>query len=133
MPISYPENPISIGDHIRKKRIELNLLQKDVARICGVSEDCIRNWEKNRSIPQIQFFPHIINFLGYMPIAFDLDTLSGRLKTYRHINGLGQKQMGKILGVDGGTVCSWELEENQPNKGMLVKLNPILERGVKPL
>ncbi len=96
MPISYPENPISIGDHIRKKRIELNLLQKDVARICEVSEDWIRNWEKNRSIPQIQFFPHIINFLGYMPIAFDLDTLSGKLKTYRHNNGLVKSKWEKF-------------------------------------
>ncbi|MFF5383378.1 helix-turn-helix domain-containing protein [Pedobacter suwonensis] len=126
MPISYSENPTSIGDYIRKKRKELNLLQKDVARICGVTEDCIRNWEKNQSIPQIQFFQHIINFFGYMPIAFDLDTLSGRLKTYRHINGLSQKQFGKILGIDGATVCSWELEENKPNKAIMEKLDSML-------
>jgi predicted transcriptional regulator len=56
MPISYPEHPVSIGDHIRKKRMELKLLQKDVARICGVTEDCITNWGKNTSIPQIHFF-----------------------------------------------------------------------------
>jgi DNA-binding transcriptional regulator YiaG len=56
MPISYPEHAVSIGDHIRKKRMELKLLQKDVARICGVTEDCITNWGKNRSISQIHFF-----------------------------------------------------------------------------
>ena len=27
-----------------------------------------------------------------------------------HLNVLSQKQLGKILGVDGATVCSWELE-----------------------
>lgn len=63
MIISYPEDPASIGDHISKKRMELNLLQKDVARICGVNKDCITNWGKNRNTPQIQYFPHIINFL----------------------------------------------------------------------
>ncbi|RZK70798.1 MAG: transcriptional regulator, partial [Pedobacter sp.] len=40
--------------------------------------------------------------------------------------GLSQKQLGKILGVDGATVCSWELEENQPHKAILEKLNIML-------
>jgi hypothetical protein len=49
------------------------------------------------------------NFLGYMPFEVDLTSLSGKLKEHRHINGLSQKQLGKILGVDGATVCSWEI------------------------
>lgn len=105
--------------------MELKLLQKDVVRICGVTEDCITNWEKNRSTPQIQFFPSIINFLGYLPFEVNLNTLSGKLKAYRHLNGLSQKQLGKFLGVDGTTVCSWELEENQPHRGMITKLEAV--------
>jgi len=126
MPLSYPERPISIGDHIRKKRMELKLLQKDLARICGVSEDCITNWEKNRNTPQIQYYPRIINFLGYLPFDVDLKTLPGKLKAYRYIKGLSQKQLGIILGVDGATVCSWELEENKPHKAILAKLDMML-------
>ncbi|OWK72365.1 helix-turn-helix transcriptional regulator [Pedobacter sp. AJM] len=106
--------------------MELNLLQKDVAKICGVSEDCITNWEKNRNTPQIQYYPRISNFLGYLPFNVDLTTLSGKLKAHRYINGLSQKQLGKILGVDGATVCSWELEENKPHKAILVKLDLML-------
>jgi hypothetical protein len=55
------------------------------------------------------FFPYIISFLGYMPFEVDLTSLSGKLKAHRHINGLSQKQLGEILGVDGATVCSWEI------------------------
>ncbi|MEN5197014.1 helix-turn-helix domain-containing protein [Sphingobacterium faecium] len=128
MPISYPERPLSIGDHIRKKRMDLKLLQKDVAKICDVTEGCITNWEKNRSSPQIQFFPCIIMFLGYLPFEFDETTLSGRLKACRCRNGLSQKQLAKIIGVDGATVCSWELEENYPHKGTLAKVDMILEK-----
>jgi DNA-binding XRE family transcriptional regulator len=127
MPIPYPENPVSIGDHIRKKRMELKLLQKDVAKICGVTEDCITNWEKNRSVPQIQFFPNIISFLGYFPIDIDTNTFSGRLKFYRYKNGLSQKQLGKILNVDGATVCSWESDEFQPMRKTMTKLQTLLE------
>ena len=120
-------NPVSIGDHIRKIRMELKLLQKDLARICGVTEDCIRNWEKNRSAPQIRFFRRIISFLDYMPFEVDLTTLSGKLKAYRHINGISQKQFGKVLGVDGATVCSWELEENKPHKAIMEKIDLMLK------
>jgi DNA-binding XRE family transcriptional regulator len=129
LPFSYPENPISIGDHIRKKRIDLKLLQKDVAKICGVTEDCITNWENNRSIPQIQYFPHIIKFLGYLPFEVNLATFSGKLKAYRHINGLSQKQLGQLVGVDSGTVCSWELGDNQPHKKTLTKLETMFKEN----
>jgi DNA-binding transcriptional regulator YiaG len=126
MPLSYRENTVSIGDNIRKKRMELKLRQTDVAVICGVSEDCIRNWEKNRSTPQIQFFPRVINLLDYIPFEVNLTTLSGKLKAHRYINWLSQKQFGKILGVDGATVCSWELEENKPHKEIMEKLDSML-------
>jgi len=76
--------------------MELKLLQKDVARICGVTEDCITKWEKSRSNPQIQFFSHIINFLGYLPFESHLTTLLGKLKAHSHINGLSQKQLRKF-------------------------------------
>ncbi len=131
MPISYPENPVTIGDHIRKKRMDLKLLQKDVGVILGVTECSITNWEKNRSIPQINFFPKIIAFLGYLPFEVDLTTFSGELKAYRQINGLSQVQLGEILNVDGATVCSWELGENRPHKRMLAKLDSIWNRDIK--
>lgn len=127
MPDSYPQNPITIGDNIRKKRMELKLLQKDVAKILGVTEDSITNWEKNRSLPQIHLFPRIISFLGFLPFEIDLITFSGKLKAYRQINGLSQKQLGEILKVDGATISSWELGENQPHNRMLSKVNSMVK------
>jgi DNA-binding XRE family transcriptional regulator len=128
MPASYPENPVSIGDHIRKKRMELKLLQKDVAKICGVTVDCITNWEKNRSLPQIQFYPSIIKFLGYFPFTVDTSTLVGKLKAYRYLNGLSHNRMGRLMEVDGSTICSWENEENNPPQKKVMKLDLLLEK-----
>jgi DNA-binding XRE family transcriptional regulator len=81
------------GEHMKRKRMDSKLLQKDVANILGVSEDCTINWEKNRSIAQIQFMPSIIGFLGYLPCSFDLTTLSGKLKAYGHLKGVSQKML----------------------------------------
>jgi DNA-binding transcriptional regulator YiaG len=41
----YPAHPITVGDHIRKKRMELGLLQREDAEIIGVTESSVWNWE----------------------------------------------------------------------------------------
>jgi len=62
-----PTQLITIGDHLRKRRIELDLFQKDVAKIIDVSEDCITFWEKGRSKPQRRCLDKITLFRGYNP------------------------------------------------------------------
>ncbi|MGO4289874.1 hypothetical protein [Chitinophaga sp. RAB17] len=93
MPISYPGKPVTIGDHIRKKRMELKLKQSDVAKILKVTQDSIYNWGKNRSIPLVKYFPAIIKLLTYLPFEVDTSIIGGKLKDYRYRNGLTQEQM----------------------------------------
>ncbi|MGV3598253.1 MAG: helix-turn-helix domain-containing protein [Bacteroidota bacterium] len=107
-PIGYPENPKTVGEHIRKVRMDRKLLQKEVAKLIGVSEDCITYWENGRSEPQIKFMPYIIGFLGYMPIDTDASTLGGKIKEYRIRHGLSHKKIGKMLDVNATTVSAWE-------------------------
>jgi DNA-binding XRE family transcriptional regulator len=57
----------SLGDHIRAKRLDLGLLQKDVAKIIQVDTKSIVFWENNRHEPNIQHHPKIMEFLGYCP------------------------------------------------------------------
>jgi len=47
----YPKELLTYGDHIRKKRLDLNLLQSDVAKIINVTTDTIINWELHRTKP----------------------------------------------------------------------------------
>jgi transcriptional regulator with XRE-family HTH domain len=116
-----------IGESLKTKRMDSKLLKQDVAGILGVTEDCVTNLEKNRSIPQIQIMPSIIQFLGYLPFSFDLTTLSGKLKAYRHLNGISQKKLGTMLNVDGAAISSWEQGENQPYQRTLSKVNILFE------
>ncbi len=104
----YPEYPKTIGDHIRKKRMDLKLLQKDVSKIFKVSEDSITFWENNRNEPQIKYYPRIIKFLGYYPFDLDLTTFMGRLKAYRYVNGLSQMHFATLMNIDPATVKRWE-------------------------
>lgn len=120
-------NPTSLGDKLYNRRVELCLLQKDLASLIGVSEDTITLWENNRSKPLIVYFPKIIQFLGYVPVAFDETTLGGRIKKFRYSNGYTQERLAKIIGVDESTVNKYERNIKLPQKKFLIKLKLILQ------
>jgi len=48
-PDGYPINPKTIGEHMRKKRMDKRLMQSEVTNIIGVSEESIWNWENGRT------------------------------------------------------------------------------------
>jgi len=101
-------NPITIGEHIRKRRLSLSMKQEDVGKQIGVSTDSITYWENNRSIPMVHQMPQIVKFLGYDPLSIDDGDLTGQLKKYRFRHGLSHKKMGRLIGVDASTVGAWE-------------------------
>jgi len=57
----------TIGDHIRKHRLDLRLRQKDAAAQIGADVFTLINWEKGRTVPVVRFCPAIERFLGYWP------------------------------------------------------------------
>jgi DNA-binding XRE family transcriptional regulator len=116
-----------VGLHVRKKRTELRLLQKDVANIVGVSEDCITFWENGRSKPQIQHMPKVIRFLGYNPVEGESETLGGRIRNYRVENGLSHEKLGKLLGIDPSRICAWEKGQSQPRNATLMMIEELLQ------
>ncbi len=64
-PEGYPYELNSLGDHIKKKRLDLDLTQKELARLIGVNPGSIGAWEKNLREPQTYLIPTVIDFLGY--------------------------------------------------------------------
>jgi len=46
---AYPKELVTLGDHIKKRRLDLGLFQKDVAVAIGVGTCTITNWEKDRT------------------------------------------------------------------------------------
>jgi DNA-binding transcriptional regulator YiaG len=51
----YPKELKTTGDHLKKRRLELNMLQKELAERFGTTVCTVRNWEKNRSNPSLVF------------------------------------------------------------------------------
>ncbi len=64
-PLTYNPNPTTLGAHLKKRRTELGLFQKQVAESMGVDEFAYLGWEHDRAIPKVSFWPRVIGFLGY--------------------------------------------------------------------
>ena len=59
--------PATLGEHIRARRRELRLLQKEAAAEIGVTTDTVHNWETGKTDPPIGVMPQVLTFLGYDP------------------------------------------------------------------
>jgi transcriptional regulator with XRE-family HTH domain len=110
---AYPKQVNSIGDHIRKRRLDLGLLQKQAAELIGVDKDTICNWEGQRKHPALSAMPAIARFLGYDPSPV-AETLGGRLVRYRVSLGITQEELAVRLGVNACTLARWERGQRQP-------------------
>lgn len=66
-PANYPENPQSLGEHLRRKRLDLGLLQTEAATQLGCHKATLRLWEKDKVEPERRQRSRIIKFLGYDP------------------------------------------------------------------
>ena len=112
-PKDYAECPQKLGEHVRKRRIEHGLIQKEVAKQLGVNTWTYILWEQDRSTPTIRYYPAIFAFLGYDPFPAPT-TLSEQIATKRRSLGLSFREVADLLGVDEGTVSRWESGEWKP-------------------
>jgi len=117
----YPNTLNTLGDHIRKKRLDLGLFQKDVANIIDTTENTIWNWENNYATPSLPYIPKIIEFLGYIPFDTSDQTLGNKIIIYRKLRGISQEKFARIIGVDPGTLGKWERGKTKPNPDKFAK------------
>jgi transcriptional regulator with XRE-family HTH domain len=122
----YPNEISTLGDHLRSRRLDRNLLQRQVAEHIGVDVTTVCTWESNASIPAIRYVPAVLEFLGYDPFPPSY-TLAERLATVRKVQGLSQRKLAEKLGVDPGTLQGWEAGRHQPTGKSLEIIGRILQ------
>ena len=88
-----------MGHWIRKRRLDSGLTQLQVARLLGVTECCVTNWELNRTEPEIRYLPRIIDFVGYCPYVPTVSAIE-TWKQVRRALGLSLKDLAKTLALD---------------------------------
>jgi transcriptional regulator with XRE-family HTH domain len=128
----YPETLQTLGEHLKKRRLDLGLLQREVAEQVGASKATLLNWERGRSEPELRFMLAIIRFLGYDPTAPDPTLSIGeRLRATRRARGLSRKKVALLLGIDESTLWKWEErgEQGRPARRVLAAVEGFLREG----
>jgi transcriptional regulator with XRE-family HTH domain len=123
----YFRNPQTIGEHIKKRRMDLGLLQEDAARMMHVSESCLSNWEVGRNIPYVSCLPAVIAFLGYYPFDHETVTLGGKLRRYKYEHGLSNRGLAEAFGVDESTAAQWVRNERLPLARSMERVHRLLK------
>lgn len=127
-PQGYPIEPKTIGEHIKKRRMDLGLSQAQAAREISVTEDTCCYWENGRNSPKVSEYPAIIRFLGYYPQTHETETLGGKITRYKRMHGMNNRAFGALCGVDAGTVAKWERNETTPLRRSMKKVLSVLHK-----
>ena len=117
----YPNRLRTIGDHLRKRRLDLRMAQKEVAEKLGIRTYTIRGWEYNQYSPEIRHMPKIIEFLGYVPWNTFAKTIGEKITAYCKLHGITKQELAQQLDIHPYTVSRW-MAGKRPKKELLQKL-----------
>lgn len=112
----YPDAPKTIGEHIKKHRLDLGLKQKEVATRLGVHFTTLQLWERGIGAPGVKPLPGIIRFLSYVPFNCD-PTVGGRIAFLRRCCGMTQEELAARTGCNPGTLWRWESNQTTVSRG----------------
>jgi transcriptional regulator with XRE-family HTH domain len=124
-PPPYPQVLTTVGDHLRKRRLDLGLLQRELADRLGVNETTVTNWELNRTTPALRFLPAIIALLGFDPRPVGT-TLGEQLVTCRTTRGLSRAAAARSMAIDPATLLRWENGQRNPQGVFLARIEAFL-------
>ena len=143
---SWPvlRRPQTIGEHLRKKRLESGLRQAELARKLGISERTLSLWECDKVSPRWEHHSGIIEYLGHDPFpscglrdpysnettrvaSLSPETIGGRIRIRRLELRLTVKECAETLKVAAKTLHAWEKQRHQPARGMEKRLIEFLD------
>ena len=94
--------PRTLGEHLKRCRLQRKLNQTGAARVVGVNPSTILNWENGHSEPPVEAMPALLGFLGYDPLPAP-KTLPERLLAKRRAMGWSIRKAARKFGIDPGT------------------------------
>lgn len=121
----YPSDPSTLGDWLRRARLDRRMSIKDLAVEIGTTVPNISNWESNRAEVSVRLKPRVYEFIGLCPYDASLP-LGLRLRERREYFGLITKELAKILCVNPNTISSWERAKYIPTDESRVKIRRFL-------
>ena len=120
-PVGYTRYPATIGQHIRRTRIDQGLSRAELAARLSVHPETIRFWETGRTKPAVRLYPWVLAFLGYDLEGTALTIGAAVLRRRRQL-GLSQRELARMLRIAPSTVWRVESRRFGPDRRTLRKL-----------
>ena len=113
---AYPSKPKTIGEIIRKARMDKGLQEKELARLAGVTASTVGNWEIYGKIPRLEYYRKLKNVLPvdispemlYKDYPVNPVALNQKIKQKRLNLHLSQRELAEQLGLCVDTLRDWE-------------------------
>lgn len=116
-------HPKTLGEHLRNRRLVLQLRQEDVARQFGTLREVYERWERDEREPVISEWPGILRFLGYYPVP--ANTQANLVLKARRCQGVDQKTLAKAVGVIHQRLRRWEYGDELPVTSAICRLEEL--------
>jgi transcriptional regulator with XRE-family HTH domain len=121
------DQPASLGEHLRNRRLALGLRQEDVAGQLGTVREVYDRWERNEREPVVSVWPLILEFLGYYPCP---QTSPADLTLMvRRTLGLEQKKLAQRMGVIHQRLRRWEHGSEVPSPSEYSRIQTLLSEA----
>lgn len=105
--------PTSVGEHLRNWRLKAGLSQKEVAARLDADPLTVVNWERDKTVVEVRFYPSIIALLGFNPLP-EGHTPGDRMQRARLSRGLSRKRLAALAGIEEATVAKLEADVASP-------------------
>jgi DNA-binding transcriptional regulator YiaG len=101
--------PTTLGEHIRKVRLERNQAQGFVAKTLKINQMYLSSWELNQKLPHPKHLKNIIDYLGYLPKKISKNELLGmQTKYFRMKYHLSLEEFCQMTNINSDVVVSLE-------------------------
>ena len=127
-PRGYPQDPRTLGELIRRRRMDLGLTQRTLAKKLGCLQETVLQWEQDVCVPLARRWTRIEAVLG-AGLVPDPPGLAGRIRAARLRLGLTQAELAAKAGVDIRTIRNAERGRRVPSRATSARLRTVL-RGV---
>jgi transcriptional regulator with XRE-family HTH domain len=112
---------MTLGEHLRKCRLDLGQTQEQAASQFGVSFTSYNGWEADRFTPNIDKWPKVIQFLGYDPSSTPTD-FQDAVTALQRRHGLTRELLATQLGIEKKTLFNWLEGKASPGPKTLGKV-----------
>lgn len=137
--IRYPDPSMitNVADKLRYYRYKKSLRQRDVADYAGINRTTYAEYEKDAEFIPIDNLLRIAECLSVDLRELILDDYSRflfegqgqQIRALRKSMSMTQNEFGRLMGVHGGTVKSWEANRVQIQRGTYERLSFFVKRG----